>query len=933
MANEYKQTMNLPETAFPMRAGLAKSEPERLKKWQDNKLYELNLKQRESKPSFILHDGPPYANGAIHIGHALNKINKDIINRYWSEKGFYTPYVPGWDCHGQPIEHKIEQKLGSEKFRETPQPEIRKMCRDYAMENVDIQREGFKRLGVLGKWDDPYLTLKHEYEAADIEIFKKAYLDGAIYKGRKPVHWCWHCLTALAEAEIEYSDEISPSIYVKYLLLEQEHPFTAYAEGLACSVLIWTTTPWTLPANVAVALSADADYCAIKKDGELIICAYELREAVAEAAAWEDFELACDTNGSVVLVKGRELEGLHYAHPIHTDKEGVIILGEHVTLDSGTGAVHTAPGHGQEDYEVCLEYGLPIPMPVKDDGSFDAGGGPFEGLNIEEANPKIIDWLKERNTLLAKKDISHSYPHCWRCKNPVIFRATDQWFVSMDKTGLRQTAMQAMDEVKWHPSWAINRIGSMVQDRPDWCISRQRAWGIPIPVFKCAKCSETLATEESFDAVIKLFKEEGSDAWFTKDPAEYLPKGMRCPECGHEHFIPEKDILDVWWESGVSHTAVLDNYEELSRPADLYLEGSDQHRGWFQSSLLTSVLAYGQAPYKAVVSNGFTVDEKGMKMSKSIGNVVDPNEICDRLGADILRLWVASTDSSQDMSISDAILERSSDAYRRMRNTFRFLLSNLYDFDYQNDRLSFDQLEELDKWALARLNSLLASCDEAYSSYRFHQVYHSMYNYIVTELSSVYMDALKDRLYSEAPNSRKRRSAQTVLAEILSMLTRSLQPILAFTCDEVFEYFPASMKEGKEFAQLLDWYTPVLSDEEAAPYLKVYEVALKARDVVTKSLEDARGAKLVNKSQEADIKLYLDKESYELLSDLDPECLNELFIVHDTKLVLAQDQQMSCEVSLAQGEKCPRCWNIRQLGTNKEHPELCERCAQVLLEL
>lgn len=930
MGNEYKETMNLPQTDFPMRAGLAQAEPKRLQKWDEADLYHLTIQQREGKPSFILHDGPPYANGAIHIGHALNKILKDIINRYWSEKGFYTPYVPGWDCHGQPIEHKIEQKLGPSVFRATEQSKIRELCREYALENVDIQREGFKRLGVLAEWDHPYLTLNHAYEAGDVKVFKDIYLDGAIYRGRKPVHWCKHCLTALAEAEIEYADEVSSSIYVKYYLTNPIPQLEAYTQAQA--IVIWTTTPWTLPANVAVALAKDADYCVINCKGELLICAYELRESVMEAAEIEAYELLLDEDGTPLLFKGSQLEGLSYAHPIHQDKEGCVILGDHVTLESGTGAVHTAPGHGQEDYEVCIEYKLPIPMPVLDDGSFDHTAGIFEGLNIDEANPQIIEWLDQQGSLLAQKKITHSYPHCWRCKNPVIFRATDQWFVSMDKTGLREKAMQAMKEVTWYPEWAINRIGYMVQDRPDWCISRQRAWGIPVPVFKCAQCNETYATAESFDAVIALFEEKGADAWFTTDPKEYLPEGTCCPHCNSTELIPEKDILDVWWESGVSHTSVLDNYEQLRRPADLYLEGSDQHRGWFQSSLLTSVAAYGQAPYKAVVSNGFTVDEKGMKMSKSMGNVVDPNEICAKLGADVLRLWVASTDSSQDMSVSDGILERSSDAYRRMRNTFRFLLSNLYDFDYERDSLNFDELVEVDKWALARLNSLLKDCDEGYRNYRFHTVYHALYNYLVTELSSVFMDALKDRLYSEHPRSRQRRSAQTALAEILSMLTRTLQPILAFTCDEVFEHFPQSMKEGKEFASLLDWYTPLISDEKAASYLKSYQLALQMRDVVTKALENARSEKLIGKSQEADVELYLPSEAFKEASAHSTESYEELFIIHKLSLFETEAREMSCTVSPAQGDKCPRCWNIRELNGSADHPELCSRCARALAE-
>ncbi len=928
MANEYKKTMNLPKTDFPMRAGLAKNEPARLEKWYKEDVFGKLIEQNKDKTPFVLHDGPPYANGPIHIGHALNKISKDIINRYYSEQGYLTPYVPGWDCHGQPIEHKIEVKLGTEKFRKTPQAEIRRLCREYALENVDIQREGFKRLGVLGLWNNPYLTLNHDYEAGDVEVFKKIYLDGAIFKGRKPVHWCIHCETALAEAEIEYADVSSPSLYVKFFLIDKPEALKDLDKKL--SVLIWTTTAWTLPSNSGVALNEDADYVVVIHENDAMIFAEELVETVIAQAEIEDYELY-KVDGETLKFKGKDLVGLHYQHPTLEGETGRIIVADHVTLDGGTGAVHTAPGHGQEDYVAGIANGLEIRMPVKDDGSFDKGAGQFEGINIEDAVGPVLKFLKEKDELLVKKNIKHSYPHCWRCKNPVYFRATEQWFVSMDKAGLRESALEAMKDVKWYPEWSINRIGSMVRDRPDWTISRQRSWGIPIPVHHCKECGETIATEESFDAVIDLFRREGSDAWFTTEPKDYLPKDLTCPKCGAhaESFEPEKNILDVWWESGVSHTSVLDNYDLLSRPADMYLEGSDQHRGWFQSSLLTSVGAYGKAPYKSVVSQGFTVDEQGKKMSKSIGNVIDPNEIADTLGADVLRLWVASTDSSQDMSVSKSILERTSDAYRRIRNTFRFLLSNLYDFDPQTDAVSFDEMRLMDKWALARLNKLVAECKVAYENYRFHHVYRAVYAYVVSELSSIYMDALKDRLYSDAPDSLARRSAQTVLAEILSCMMSILQPILAFTVDEVFEYTPEGLKQGKDFAALISWYEPKLDDEKAATLQAQYDKAMELRDVVTKALEDARLHELIGKSQEADIVIsapqsYIDEfESEELIDNL-----NEFFIVHNTSFKPADE--ISVEVLKASGEKCPRCWNIRELGLDPDYPELCERCAHTL---
>ncbi|MDO5043893.1 MAG: isoleucine--tRNA ligase [Coriobacteriia bacterium] len=931
MANQYKDTMNLPQTDFPMRANLAKNEPKRLAKWEEADLFGLLLKHHEGHPSFILHDGPPYANGPIHIGHALNKISKDIINRYWAEQGYYTPYVPGWDCHGQPIEHKIELKLGTEKFRATPQPEIREMCRAYALENIDIQRDGFKRLGVLGLWDDPYLTLNHSYEATDVEVFKNIYLKGAIYQGRKPVHWCIHCQTALAEAEIEYHDVSSPSIYVKYMLTEKPDKLKA-VDGKA-SILIWTTTPWTLPANSGIALSADADYVAVAHGDDLMIMAEALVEQVMQAAEIEDYSLASNEAG-VIRFKGSELVDFEYKHPTLEGELGRVIVADHVTLEDGTGAVHTAPGHGEEDYVSALETGLTIRMPVQDDGVYDKTAGQFEGIHIEKAVGPVLNHLKAENTLLVKKNIKHSYPHCWRCKNPIVLRATEQWFVSMDKTKLRENALKALDEVTWYPEWSVNRIGSMVRDRPDWTISRQRAWGIPLPLHRCKKCGKVVANEASFDAIIDLFKREGSDAWFIREPQEYLPEDLSC-ECGAhaEDFEPEHDILDVWWESGVSHTAVLENYPEigLHRPADMYLEGSDQHRGWFQSSLLTSVGAYEKAPYKKVVSQGFTVDEQGKKMSKSVGNVIDPNEIADTLGAEVLRLWVASTDSSQDMSVSKSILDRTSDAYRRIRNTFRFLLSNLEDFNPDKDAVAFEELLPIDKWALARLNELENEVKANYELYRFHAVFRPIYDYAVSELSNIYMDALKDRLYSDAPHWKSRRSAQTVLNETLQCLMRLLQPILAFTVDEVLEYMPEALKEF-EYGALLDWYTPKISDEQAQAVLKEYRLALQLRDAVTKALETARGEEVINKSQEANILISAPQAFLDAFDNEEGKAaLREFFIVHDLKFEVAEE--VSVSVNAADGEKCPRCWNIRELGGNPKHEDVCERCAQVLEEL
>jgi isoleucyl-tRNA synthetase len=924
VGNDYKQTMNLPQTGFPMRANLSSREPEWLDFWSRIDVYRKSLETRSGGEPFVLHDGPPYANGHIHMGTAYNKVLKDLIVKYKSMRGYYAPYVPGWDCHGQPIEHQVEKNLGPEKMKAIGQAKVRELCREYAMKFVDIQREEFKRLGVRGDWDDPYLTLKHSYEAGDVKVFSEMYGRGEIYKGRKPIHWCKRCHTALAEAEIEYSDEPSDSIYVKLRVMDEVERLSA--AGLPVSLLIWTTTPWTLPANVAVTLAENADYVGVFAGDELLVFAEALVPAVAEIAGWESVVLVVGADGEPVRVKGRDLAGLHYAQPIHEGVTGVVITGEHVDLSTGTGAVHTAPGHGEDDYLVGMKFGLPMPMPVDDNGVFDQGGGPFEGLQVEEANPVIIDWLRERGTLLAAGKISHSYPHCWRCKQPVIFRATDQWFVSMDAAHLRESAMREIGLVEWIPGWSINRMAGMVADRPDWCISRQRAWGVPIPVFECVKCGETVATPETFSAVEELFANEGADAWFTKKPSDYLPEGTACPRCGGTELAPETDILDVWFESGVSHTSVLETRPELKRPATMYLEGSDQHRGWFQSSLLTSVGAYDAAPFDKVLTHGFIVDGEGRKMSKSIGNVVSPIDVVAKSGADIIRLWVASADYSQDVSVSDEILDRTSEAYRRIRNTFRFLLSNLYDFDPDADAVGWTEMPELDRFALAQIADLTERVTIAYDEWRFHVVYRMVYDY-VGELSSVYLDVLKDRLYADGSASASRRSAQTVLAQILGVLVRVLAPVLTFTSEEVWHFMPDAMRDA-ESVQLTAWPEVSVPADEAAELRDAYETVLQAREVVTKALEEARAERVVGKSQEAEIVLTVPEESMATLEARGPAALAELFIV--AAVSLRAGEQFSAEVRVAAGEKCPRCWNIRELGTRPSHPDVCGRCAEVL---
>ena len=939
--SKYNDTMQLPKTGFPMRGGLPKNEPKRLAAWYENHVYEQLQKKNEGHKKFVLHDGPPYANGPIHIGHAMNKISKDIIMRYHAMQGEQTPYVPGWDCHGQPIEHKVEEMLGTKKFNATPTAKIRELCNKFAVENIDLQREGFKRLGVLGDWDNPYLTLYHEHDAADIEVFKAMFDKGMIYRGRKPVHWCKHCHTALAEAEIEYSDEVSPSVFVRFELIDV--PEVLRSAGVPVDVVIWTTTPWTLPANAGVALLADADYIAVEAEGRLGIMAKALWEKVFHGVAGIEDACLYVPEGATEpwSVHGEELVDITYTHPIFSDVQGRIVTADYVTLEDGTGCVHTAPGHGVDDYYTGMRCNLPIIMPVDDDGHFYAGdglgtGGPFSGMDTDEANPHIIEFLRERGTLVAEKKINHSYPHCWRCKNPVIFRATDQWFVSMDETNLRGEALdQVLNHVTWYPDHAKNRIGSMVEGRPDWCISRQRNWGVPIPSYTCADCGEKVMNDATLDAVIALFKEKGSDAWFTDAPEEYLGEACVCPKCGGHHLKADRDILDVWWDSGVSWKAVCENREELEYPADMYLEGSDQHRGWFQSSLLTSVGANGVAPYKAVVSQGFTLDGQGRKMSKSLGNVIDPNKVCDEMGADIIRLWVASVDTSTDVAIDHEILARTSDAYRRFRNTFRFLLGELEgQFEPETDGVPFSDLTALDQLMVARLTQVQAEVDAAYAGYEFNRAYRVLYDFVVTELSNVYLDALKDRLYCEKPGSLARRSAQTVLAELLSMLLRDLQPILAFTCDEVMAYAPAGCRGGETYAAMLDWYQAPISVEEANEYSEVLTAALALRGAVTKALEDARTAGTFTKSQEVRISATVPSSDFALLTGERGIDLAEFFIVSEVALMEnedAEDDGITVTVDAARGERCDRCWNYREdTGVHGEHEHICSRCAAAL---
>ncbi len=931
MANEFKKTMNLPKTAFAMRASLAQNEPKRLAMWNENDVYGQMLKKNEGHDRFVLHDGPPYANGPIHLGHAQNKISKDFINRYWSMRGYQTPYVPGWDCHGQPIEHKVETMLGTEKFNALPTEKIRELCRKMAVEQVDTQRQGFKRLGVLAEWDNPYLTYVNDYDATDIEIFKAIFDSGAIYRGSKPVHWCSHCHTALAEAEIEYSDEVSPAIFVRFQMTTVPVGLEAHEDNLW--VDIWTTTPWTLPADDAVILHPEASYVAVKVDGRAEIMAQALVEKCCAKFGYEDFELVTDASGNIWSMTGEQLAHNRYKQPIFADQgeTGEFIYADYVTLDDGTGVVHCAPGHGVDDYLAGMKFGIPVVMPVDDDGKFFVGdkmgtGGPWSGMSVNDANPKIIEWLSERGTLVLHEDINHSYPHCWRCKEPVIFRATSQWFVSMDKTGLRKQALDELGKVAFYPAHAVKRIGSMVEGRPDWCISRQRNWGVPIPAYTCQDCGETVMNDDTLDVVIRLFQTKGSDAWFTDDPASYLGDACVCPSCGGHHLKANSDILDVWWDSGVSHTAVCKHRGYLKFPADVYLEGSDQHRGWFMSSLMTSVGAYGTAPYKAVISQGFTLDGQGRKMSKSLGNVIDPNKECDTRGADIVRLWVSSVDTSTDVPCDGQILDHVGDAYRKIRNTFRFLLGELEDqFDLATDGVAIEDLLPYDRLALARMCQVHDEVSRAYEGYRFNVVYRTLYDYIITELSNDYLNATKDRTYCGGKDTLERRSAQTVWSYILSMLVHDFQPILAYTTDEAMAHMPASLRDGQEFAALLDWFKNPMAESDYASLLPAYAAMGEARAAFTKAYDAALASGVVSEktTQSTRAELVVPHEAFALLSGCGVD-LAEAFVCSD--VCLHEGDELSCEVLPATGDKCPRCWNWREVGEDG----LCGRCHDVM---
>jgi len=922
---DYKNTLNLPKTDFPMKANLAQKEPDLLKKWDDMNIYGMIRKASKGKEPYILHDGPPYANGDIHLGTALNKILKDIVIKSKNMVGFDSVYVPGWDCHGLPIEHQVDRELGDRRH-EMPQVEKRRECRKYAEKFVNLQREEFKRLGVLAEWDNPYLTMTYDYEATTVNEFAKLLLKGEIYKGKKPVYWCAHCKTALAEAEVEYADHHTPSIYVKFSMISDISPVRPKLKGEKVSAVIWTTTPWTIPANLAIAAHKDFIYVAVKVQGEVLILAKDLLDYCMDAFGYKEYE-------EIDEFPGVELEGLKCKHPF-IDRESVMILAPFVTLDAGTGLVHIAPGHGQEDYEIGLEYGLENYAPVDENGNFTKDVAFFAGRFVFDANEAVIDKLKEIGALLGRADMEHSYPHCWRCKSPIIFRSTEQWFISMDKNGLRRKALKAIDQVKWIPSWGRDRIYGMVENRPDWCISRQRLWGVPITVFYCTDCDHILYSREILEKIVNLVQQYSADVWFEREAKDLLPEGTVCPNCGGSKIKKEMNILDVWFDSGVSHAAVLEMREDLRSPADMYLEGSDQHRGWFHSSLLESIGTRDRAPYKSVLTHGFVVDGEGKKMSKSIGNVIDPQEIIDKYGAEILRLWVASEDYTQDIRISKEILDRLIEAYRRIRNTSRYILGNLYDFDPGADVLPYDQMEEMDRWALHRLQEVIQRVRRAYENFEFHVVYYTIYNFCTVDLSSMYLDVSKDRLYTSKATSRERRSAQSAMYMILDAMVRLLAPILTFTAEEIWGNLPSY--KDKEASVHLAQFPEVRQDRMDKALMEKWDTLIAVKGEISKAIEIARKNKVVGHSLDAMVQIAAPEKLLNLLQ-ANNRNLKTLNIVSGLGFGTGPDgssyrseilEGLEINISKAEGKKCQRCWMYSEsVGKDPEHDDICDRCA------
>lgn len=926
MPQDYNKTINLPKTDFPMRAGLPKREPEFLAKWEEDHIYDTLMQKNEGKPLFILHDGPPYANGNLHLGHALNKILKDFIIRYKNMTGYKAPYVPGWDTHGLPIERQAIAAFGLDRHKVSNKAFCEK-CKEFALEHVNTQREQFKRLGVVGDWENPYLTLTNDFVAKQIEVFGEMAKKGYIYKGLKPVYWCPHDETALAEAEIEYKDATCESIYVKFAVKDDKGKISAVL-GTTENVyfVIWTTTTWTLPGNLAISLNPYFEYSFVKvSNGDIYILATDLISSVVAAAGIESYEVV----GTII---GSELEYVTAQHPL-MDRESLVIVGEHVTLDAGTGCVHTAPGFGADDFIVCQRYPeIPMIVPVDSKGYATEDAGKYAGMYYEKTNDVILEDLKAQNSLLAVETIEHSYPHCWRCKNPIIFRATEQWFCSVD--AMKDDAVKACHDIKWIPAWGEDRMTSMIQERSDWCISRQRTWGVPIPIFFCKKCGKPLVNERTISVVADLFRQHGTSAWFDMGANEILPDDITC-ECGCNEFTKETDTMDVWFDSGSSHAAVMDERDDLTYPADVYLEGNDQYRGWFQSSMLTAIATKGTAPYKTVITHGMIVDEERQKMSKSKGNGMSPQDITKEYGADILRLWVSSADYRVDMKISKKMFKQLSQNYLKIRNTARYIMGNLNGFTV-DQMLPYDQLLELDKWALMKCNDLVGRVRAAYDNYEFHSVTHAIHNFCVVDMSNFYLDVIKDRLYCDDGVSRL--SAQTTIYRILDALVRMLAPILCFTADEIWQAMPHKDTDDLRNVLFNDMpeYDAALAFDDAASIK--WEKIIAVRDDVNKALEQARGAKLIGKPLEAKVVITTSQAGKDFLDGCGQD-LAKLCIVSAIAVQTGEGEGDSYEalggmkiaVSHMQGEKCARCWIYDPtVGENTEHPCLCARCAAVL---
>ena len=928
MAQNYNDTIHKMQTPFEMRAGLPKKEPKMLEDWEQNHVYEQMIKNNEGKPQYILHDGPPYANGNIHMGTALNKIIKDIIIRYKNMSGFQAPYVPGYDTHGLPIELKALSSLGDKKAG-VSKLELRQICKEFATEHIGVMNEQFKRLGVQGDFENPYLTLRPEFEARQVEIFGEMAKKGYIYKGMKAVYWCPEDRTALAEAEIEYAEDECDSIYVRFKLTDDPNGVLA-KHNIPLDkawIVIWTTTTWTLPANVATCLNPNLEYAFVKIGDAYHIMARELVESTMKGCHIDEYEVLPET------VLGSELELMQYQHPF-LDRKGLVILGDHVTLEGGTGCVHTAPGHGVEDFEVCVNHypQVPVVVPVDDAGRLTAEAGEkFAGLKVWDANKVILEHIKESGHLMGVQHITHQYPHCWRCHHPIIFRATEQWFCSIAK--FREDVYKAIDTVTWMPDWGHDRMTGMVRDRNDWCISRQRTWGVPIPAFYCKKCGTYHITDATIKAVSALFRKEGSDAWYKYDAEQIIPAGEVCEKCGASEWEKDTDIMDVWFDSGSTHAAVLDERPELRFPADMYMEGGDQFRGWFQSSLLTSVASKGCAPYKSVLCHGWVVDEQGKQMHKSAGNGVEPSEIIKDYGADIIRLWVASSDYTVDVRAGKNIFKQLSEAYRKIRNTARFILGNLDGFDPNTDCVADDQLQDIDRWALAALDDLIVNTNAGYAVYDFNKVYHAVYNFCVVAMSNFYLDVTKDRLY--CTNGAARKAAQTTMYKILVALDKIIAPILCFTSQEIWDFMPKTegMNKYVVFEQMPKAGQYAADDAFKAKWAQLIAV----RDEVKKVLEQARAEKLIGASLEASVTLYCNDAVYDLLNSIPMDELADLMIVSHVELVKGEGGAASAVEGLgvaaahATGDKCERCWKYSaSIGSHPAHPTLCARCASVV---